>query len=203
MAGKITIIDYGMGNLKSVAKAFEHVGASVEVTSDPNRLKGADKLVLPGVGSFGHCLEELKRLGLDDAIKEQVQQDKPFLGICLGLQTLFEGSEESPQIPGLGLIKGRVRAFDREKLKVPHMGWNELMLPVQDPCLKGLESGDHMYFVHSFYVDPIDTGVAVALCDYGQKFCAAIRKDNIFACQFHPEKSQENGLKLIENFAKS
>lgn len=204
----LALIDYGMGNLKSVAKALEQVGVRPNVTNDPAVIKNSDKIVLPGVGAFSKCMENLTAAGLVDPIRDAVASGKSFLGICLGLQLLFDESEEFGPVKGLGLIPGRVRRFPEgmtssgEKLKVPHMGWNALHINPTSRLFAGLPENPEFYFVHSYYVDPVDRNVVAASTDYGVPFCSAIESKNVFGCQFHPEKSQKNGLKVLENFLK-
>lgn len=213
MSAKIAIIDYEMGNLRSVAKAFEYVGADVVVTRDRKRIQSAAKLVLPGVGAYGRCMDNLEKFDLVAVIKSEIKKGKPFLGVCLGLQLLFEESEESDGTKGLGVIPGIVKKFDfrqktkvqrpKTELKVPHMGWNRVCFsPKACGLFEGFEDEAEFYFAHSYYVCPEDQAVVAGTTEYGVRFCAAICKDNIFACQFHPEKSQRNGLKLVENFYK-
>lgn len=199
----ITIIDYGMGNIRSVSRAFEKQGYEVEVTNNRDRIKSAGGLVLPGVGHFGSCVKNLRELGLTDSIISHVKAGKPFLGICLGLQVLFEQSEESPGYPGLGLISGKVLRFClSDNLKVPHMGWNQVSFNGgESRFLGGISDGSWFYFVHSYYVNPEEPDIKKITSDYGITFTAAVEKDNIFACQFHPEKSSEQGLRLLKNFA--
>lgn len=206
----IAIIDYGMGNLRSVQKAFEAVGHQAVVTRDARVIGDATHVVLPGVGAFGDCMANLDRYGLIDPVRRAVQSGKPFLGICLGLQLLFTESEEFGRHQGLGVIPGTVRRFPSglgetaaggAHLKVPHMGWNEVRVTQAAPPLRGLESGAHLYFVHSYYVEPQDASVACTMTDYGRSFVSSIWRDNVFACQFHPEKSQSIGLHIIRNFA--
>ncbi|MFA6078370.1 MAG: imidazole glycerol phosphate synthase subunit HisH [Candidatus Omnitrophota bacterium] len=212
--GIIAVIDYGMGNLRSVEKALKVAGGNAKVTSDPVYLKKADKIVLPGVGAFGEAMAELKRRQLDIPIKDALRQGKMFLGLCLGLQLLFEKSEEDPGVRGLSILKGKVKRFRSgmerggEKLKVPHMGWNTIdkcsgVSAASAKMLKGVPSGSYMYFVHSYYVDPIDKRLSFTTTDYGSKFISSVCKDNICAFQFHPEKSQALGLKVLENFVRS
>ncbi len=204
----LVLIDYGMGNLKSVAKALEQVGARPLVTSNPDDIKKADQIVLPGVGAFSMCMDNLQEAGLIDPIKEAVASGKKFLGICLGLQLLFDESEEFGPVKGLGIISGRVRRFpdikneDGTNLKVPHMGWNSIEANQKLKLLKGLPIDPHFYFVHSYFVEPTDPTIVAATTIYGMPFCSAIERDNVFACQFHPEKSQSLGLKVLENFIK-
>ena len=200
----IVIVDYGMGNLRSVGKAFLSQGIDASVTRDPGEIARADGLVLPGVGAFGDCMKNLAEYGLTDPIKEHVDSGKPFLGICLGLQVLFEGSDESPDVPGLGILEGRVVRFspsEEERLKVPHMGWNRVSIKKESPVLAGIPDGSWFYFVHSYYPDPKDKGVIAVTSNYGVEFTAAVAMDNLFACQFHPEKSSADGLRILRNFA--
>ena len=198
----IVVIDYGMGNLRSVQKAFEHVGAAAEVTCDPDRVRRADRLILPGVGAFADAIAELRRTGLGEAFVEAVQAGKPCLGVCLGLQLLFDASEEDGEHPGLGLLPGRVVKFEPiEGLKVPHMGWNTLRIRKPAPIFRGLRGEPSVYFVHSYHARPLDPDHVAAEADYPSPFAAAVWRDNLMACQFHPEKSQRVGLKMYENFA--
>ena len=200
----IGIVDYNMGNLASVINAFEIVGADIAVESDPDKLKNYDKLILPGVGAFGDAMEHLKENGMDKAVKEYAKSGKPLLGICLGMQLLFESSEEFGSSQGLGLIKGKVVAFDESKfdhkLKVPHMGWNE-MFQNNNPLFNGLPDEFYLYFVHSFHA-VCDDKYAIGKTYYGYEFVSAVNKENIYGIQPHPEKSHENGLKIIKNFVK-
>ena len=201
----IGIVDYNMGNLASVINAFEIVGADIAVESDPAKLKEYDKLILPGVGAFGDAMEHLKENGMDKAVKEYAKNGKPLLGICLGMQLLFESSEEFGRSEGLGLIEGKVVAFDESKfdhkLKVPHMGWNELFVQNDTKLFDGLDKEFYLYFVHSFHA-VCDDKYAIGKTYYGYEFVSAVNKDNIYGIQPHPEKSHENGLKIIENFVK-
>ncbi len=200
----IAIVDYGMGNLRSVSKAFQSQGFPVAVTNDPQDIDSADGLVLPGVGAFGDCVKHLDEFGLIGPIKRFIDSGKPFLGICLGLQVLFEGSEESPDVKGLGILKGEVvrfPVFEKERLKVPHMGWNQIEIMKHVPVLEGIPDGSWFYFVHSYYAVPEDENVIALKSSYGIDFTAAVQKENIFACQFHPEKSSTLGLKMLSNFA--
>lgn len=202
----IAIIDYGMGNLRSVTKALQRAGAGeLEVTSSAALIYRADKLVLPGVGAMPEAMRELRRLGLLEAIKNNVFI-KPFLGICLGLELLFSESQEGGKVRGLGIFKGRVKRFSR-KLKVPHMGWNQSKITNQkskilNPFLRNIPDNSYFYFCHSYYVVPEDKGLVALTTDYGIEFACAISRGNLFACQFHPEKSQRLGLRLLENFVK-
>ncbi len=205
----IAVIDYGMGNLRSVQKALEVVGAKTKVTSDPKDLRSSEKIVLPGVGSFGAAMRELKRLKLVEPLRDAIEAGKPFLGLCLGLQLLFEKSEESPGIKGLCVLKGESKRFKfaRASLKVPHMGWNNIDRRPEtedhgQKILKGVPNGAYMYFVHSYYVIPKDKSVILTTTDYGIDFVSGIVKDNIYGFQFHPEKSQEAGLKILRNFVR-
>lgn len=197
----IAIIDYGMGNLRSVQKALEHVGAQAVVTSDLETILGASAVVLPGVGAFGDAMMNLKRLGLVQVIKEVVAQDRPTLGICLGLQLLFEESEERGQHPGLGIFPGRVVRF-RVSSWVPHIGWNGIHIQRPSPLLAGIEDGAFAYFVHSYYAEPTDRELVLATTDYEVDFPSVVGRGNLFGIQFHPEKSQEVGLKILANFAR-
>lgn len=196
----IAIVDYGMGNIRSVQKAFERVGASVVVTSKPSDIVDAKAIVLPGVGAFRDCISNLKSLGADEAIVRSIEKGKPFFGICLGLQCLFEESEEFGPSKGLGVFKGRVVRFDLKDLKIPHMGWNTVRLIKRPPFIPAELDNAFFYFVHSYYVKPSDTELIAGLTHYGVEFTSMVYKDNIVATQFHPEKSQEVGLKLIGSF---
>jgi imidazole glycerol-phosphate synthase subunit HisH len=199
----IAIIDYGMGNLRSVQKGLERVGFDAVVTRDLAHIEAARGVVLPGVGAFSACMQNLKKFGLVEAIRETVRKRKPFLGICLGFQLLFSKSEEFGTEKGLDLFPGRVVGFRaREDLKVPHMGWNRIDKRHDSPFLDGISSGDYVYFVHSFYVAPDDTSIIATTTDYGAPFASSIATDRLFACQFHPEKSQELGLRILANFGR-
>ncbi|MBI4580875.1 MAG: imidazole glycerol phosphate synthase subunit HisH [Planctomycetes bacterium] len=228
----IAIVDYGMGNLRSVQKGLEKVGSSARIVRDGADVRAADKLILPGVGAFGDAMKHLKERGLIEPVVEFARSGRPFLGVCLGLQLLFDVSYEEGEFPGLGLIPGKVVRFDfrnlcrpgepgspppggsgepspppprgslnPQALKVPHMGWNQVRWDKPCPLLKDLPSGTHFYFVHSYYVVPDDDAVTVGRCDYGYPFTAAIQRGNVFATQFHPEKSQAAGLTILRNFA--
>lgn len=202
MAG-IVIVDYGMGNLRSVEKGFERVGFRAEMTRDPRRISAARGVVLPGVGAFGACMGNLERYGLVEALREAVLAEKPFLGICLGLQLLFAESEEFGPVKGLGLLPGKVRGFrPQDGLKVPHMGWNRIEKKKDTPFLDGIADGAYVYFVHSYYVVPEERELVATTTHYGTPFVSSIAKDHLFACQFHPEKSQDIGLRILENFAR-
>ena len=197
----IAIIDYGMGNLRSVHKAFEAVGHQAVVTRDTGVIQGASHVVLPGVGAFGDCMANLEQYGLVDSVRMAVQSGKPFLGICLGLQLLFTESEEFGLHKGLDLIPGKVRRFAADPaLKVPHMGWNQANVERACPVFAGIPNGANWYFVHSCFVDPVEKQIAATTTTYGISFVSSIWKDNVVACQFHPEKSQQVGLQLIRNF---
>jgi glutamine amidotransferase len=202
----IAVVDYGMGNLRSVHKALEKVGFTARVTSSPQQIRDASAIVLPGVGAFKDCVLNLEKLNLIEPILQSVRAGKPFLGICLGLQVLFTESDEFGKTPGLDLIKGRVVHFSQDdsswdnRLKIPHMGWNALSFKKTIPIFKNIEEGSFFYFVHSYYVVPDEEAVIATTTSYGIDFTSSIQKDNIFACQFHPEKSQQVGLQLLRNF---
>ncbi len=200
----IAIIDYGMGNLRSVEKAFELYCPNVKVTSSAKDILEANKIILPGVGAFGKAMEELEKRGLIKSLLQAIKQGKPFLGICLGIQLLFSESEESGKVKGLGIFKGKVRRFqDLDGLKIPHMGWNRIDAKgnAQDKkILSNVLDGSFMYFVHSYYVEPEDKDIALCETEYGCTFTSGISKDNVYAFQFHPEKSQGIGLRIVKNF---
>ena len=197
----IAIVDYGMGNLRSVEKALQRVGADVRVVSTPKALDDASGIVLPGVGAFGDCMRHLGELGLIDAINGNIAKGKPFLGICLGLQALFTDSEEFGSTQGLDVFKGHVPRFpDNMGLKVPHMGWNSINIKRPAPILAEVPDGSFVYFVHSYYVAPEDASIVATTTDYGIEFTSMIWKDNVFATQFHPEKSQAVGLTILKGF---
>jgi glutamine amidotransferase len=200
----ISIVDYGMGNLRSVKKAFESLGFSAALTRDRKGILSSSGLVLPGVGAFGDCMKNLEEYGLLEPIKKFIDNGKPFLGICLGLQLIFEESEESPGVRGLGVLKGRVvrfPKFDKERLKVPHMGWNQVEIKPGLTMARGILDGSWFYFVHSYFPEPDDENVIMGRTRYGIEFASIIQKENVFACQFHPEKSSTIGLYLLGNFA--
>ncbi len=198
----IAIIDYQMGNLRSVQKAFERVGHEALITSDPRDLNRAERVVLPGVGAFEDAIAELKRRDLVEPIRDVIASQRPFLGICLGLQLLFDVSYEGGEFSGLGIIPGKVVRFDLPReFKVPHMGWNQAEVRRPAPILSKIAEGSHFYFVHSYYVIPDDANVVAIESVYHHPFCAMIWKDNLFATQFHPEKSQSIGLQLLKSFA--
>lgn len=199
----IAIIDYDAGNLKSVEKALLSLGQETVVTRDRKELLKADKVILPGVGNFGDAMGKLKTFCLDEVIKEVVKKGTPFLGICLGLQLLFEESEEAPGVPGLGILKGKILRIPEEPgLKIPHIGWNSLKLQNQGRLFRGLEEEPYVYFVHSYYLKAEEEQIVKAVTEYGTRIeiHASVEKDNIFACQFHPEKSSGTGLRILKNF---
>ena len=203
----IAIIDYDMGNVRSVQKAFEAVGHQAVITRNRQVIEDASHVVLPGVGAFGDCMRNLESYNLIDPIHQSIHSGKPFLGICLGLQLLFTESEEFGSHKGLNVIAGKVIRFQSKAaedgvgpLKIPHMGWNAIRLKKPSPLLEGLSDGCYMYFVHSYYVAPADEDMVCTATDYGKTFVSSIGRDNIFACQFHPEKSQAGGLRMLKNF---
>ena len=203
----IAVIDYGMGNLRSVSKALEHYAKDVRVTSNPNDIKNASKVVLPGVGAFGDCIRELTKRRLIELLKDILARgEKPYLGICLGLQILFSGSEENPDVPGLSVFNGQVVRFSFKEhvLKIPHMGWNEVKIKKKDsPILGGVPDKSYFYFVHSYYGVPEDSKIITGETTYGNiRWASVISKPPIYAIQFHPEKSQQVGLKILENFVR-
>jgi imidazole glycerol-phosphate synthase subunit HisH len=199
----IAIVDYGMGNLRSVQKGFEKTGHAAQVTSDPEVLEGAEKIVLPGVGAFGDAMRELATRELIAPLRAAIAAEKPFLGICLGLQLLFDTGHEGGRHEGLGVLRGEVVRFNLPHgFKVPHMGWNGLRFAGECALFSGLASGTHVYFVHSFHCVPTDQSVVAAWADYGGEFVAAIARGRLFATQFHPEKSQTDGLRMLDNFAR-
>ena len=198
----IAIIDYGAGNLQSVKKALDFIGAENIITDDPKVILSADKVLLPGVGSFGDAMDSMHKSGLVETIKECALSGKPFLGICLGLQLLFEESEESPGIKGLGIFKGKIKKFSSDMgLKIPHIGWNSLNIKQNDTIFKGIPENSYVYFVHSYYLHAEDEKDIATVTNYGIDFHSAVGKGNIFATQFHPEKSGDVGLKILRNFA--
>ena len=197
----IAIIDYDAGNLKSVEKALQYLGEDVKITSDAEEILGADKIILPGVGAFGDAMEKLNTRGLSEVIREAVKRKIPLLGICLGLQLLFEASEESPGVDGLSVLKGKiVRIPDKEGFKVPHIGWNSLKINPDSKLFAGIPEDSYVYFVHSYYL-AAEEPIVAATTDYVVDIHAAVEKEHVFACQFHPEKSGDIGLKLLKNFA--
>jgi len=203
----ITIIDYQMGNLRSVQKACENVGIAAKISSDPHEIAASEKLILPGVGSFGDAIAELRRRDLVEPIRDFVASRRPLLGICLRLQLLFETGYEGGTHRGIGLLEGDVVRFDwrslgiEATLKIPHMGWNQVRKTAEAPILSEIDDQAYFYFVHSYYVRPADPSIVALTCQYGIDFCAMIRKDNLYATQFHPEKSQAEGMKLLAGFA--
>ncbi len=196
---RVAVVDYEAGNTLSVTRALDKVGARVDLTADPRRVEAADAVVLPGVGAFGDCMRKLRERGMDEACLTTYRVGKPFLGVCVGLQVLFERSEESPAAEGLGILPGRVVRFDVGDFKVPHMGWNELGVVRDHPVLVGLD-GEAFYFVHSYHPKPGKPEHLLGVAEYGGQFCAAAGRDNLVAVQFHPEKSSRAGLALYENF---
>lgn len=207
MAVSVGIVDYQMGNLRSVQKAVERVGVSAIVTGDRKELEGLTHLILPGVGAFGDAIDELNRRNLVGFIQDWARSGKPFLGICLGMQLLFDTSDEGGLREGLSILPGKVVRFEQvpgeAPIKIPHMGWNQVASTIEnDPMLDGIQGNPFVYFVHSFYVQPADEQVTWLRADYGKSFCAAVRKGNVLATQFHPEKSQRDGLQLLANFLK-
>lgn len=205
-AGRVTVLDYGAGNLRSVVKAFEHTGAEVVLTSDPAEARRAERLVLPGQGHFGQCMTRLEAGGLADAVRAHVASGRPFFGICVGMELLFEGSEEAPGVPGLGLLPGSVDRL-RTGLHLPHMGWNSVEFTGRaagDPVLAGVAGAEPRWFyhAHSYAVQEPDPGDVLGWCDYGARFASVVGRGNVWGIQFHPEKSQEDGLRLLENFSR-
>lgn len=197
----IAIIDYDAGNIRSVEKALQFLGQEVKITRDREEILGADKAVLPGVGSFGDAMGKLHQYGLVEVIRQVAEKKTPFLGICLGLQLLFERSDESPGVEGLGILKGEIlRIPEGEGRKIPHMGWNSLELRNQGRLFAGISGEPYVYFVHSYYLKARDEQVVKATTEYGVTIHASVEQDNIFACQFHPEKSSDTGLKILKNF---
>ena len=197
----IAIIDYDAGNLKSVEKALLYLGEECVVTRDRNELLKADKVILPGVGAFGDAMEKLNKFGLVEVIHEIVKENKPFLGICLGLQLMFESSEEGPGVKGLGLLPGKIVKFpEKDGYKIPHMGWNSLHLQNDGRLFKGIPEETYVYFVHSYYLQAKEPEIVKATAQYGVTIHASVEKDNIFACQFHPEKSGDVGLRILKAF---
>ncbi len=203
----IGIIDYGMGNLHSVQKGFEKVGAAAQLITEPEQIRAAEKIVLPGVGAFRDAIQTLREKRLVDPIRQVVEDGKWFLGVCLGLQLLFDASYEDGEYEGLGIVSGKVVKFDFEdlanadSLKIPHMGWNSLNLKQESPLNRDILPGAYVYFVHSYYVMPEDMSVAATTTQHGVEFVSSIRRDNLMATQFHPEKSQAVGLQMLKNFA--
>lgn len=208
-AKRLAIIDYGMGNLHSVASAINHLAPHVEVdiTADAERIHAADHVIFPGVGAIRDCMAEILRLGVDHKVKEAISQGKPVLGICVGMQALMSFSDENDGVSCLDVLPGRVKRFpvnaedaDGNRLKVPHMGWNQVEQTIDHPLWEGIAQGSYFYFVHSFYVEAENGAQVAGRCDYGVAFSAAMHRDNLFAVQFHPEKSHTDGLQLLKNF---
>ena len=198
----IAIIDYDAGNIRSVEKAMAKLGQEVWITRDRERIMNADKVILPGVGSFGDAMAHLREYNLVEVIKDVVAEKKPFLGICLGLQLLYESSEETPGVEGLGILKGKILKIPEQKdLKIPHMGWNSLHLQNDGRLFRGIEQNPYVYFVHSYYLKAGEEKTVKATTEYSVKIHASVEKDNVFACQFHPEKSGDLGLQILKNFA--
>ena len=197
----VAIIDYDAGNIRSVEKAVRYLGKEVTVTSEPEEILAADRVILPGVGAFGDAMKRLHAMGLVEVIRQAADRGTPFLGICLGLQLLFEKSEESPGVPGLGLLQGEIlRLPELPGLKVPHIGWNSLKYPNPGRLFRGIPEDSYVYFVHSYYLKAQDEGIVTAPSEYGTLVHASVESGNLFACQFHPEKSSETGLTILENF---
>ena len=197
----VAIIDYDAGNIRSVEKAVRYLGKEVTVTSEPEEILAADRVILPGVGAFGDAMKRLHAMGLVEVIRQAAYRGTPFLGICLGLQLLFEKSEESPGVPGLGLLQGEIlRLPELPGLKVPHIGWNSLKYPNPGRLFRGIPEDSYVYFVHSYYLKAQDEGIVTATTEYGTLVHASVESGNLFACQFHPEKSSETGLTILENF---
>lgn len=197
----VAIIDYDAGNIRSVEKAVRYLGKEAVVTSDPEKILAADRVILPGVGAFGDAMKRLHAMGLVEVIRQVADRGTPFLGICLGLQLLFEKSEESPGVPGLGLLQGEIlRLPELPGLKVPHIGWNSLKYPNPGRLFRGIPEDSYVYFVHSYYLKAQDEGIVTATTEYGTLVHASVESGNLFACQFHPEKSSETGLTILENF---
>lgn len=197
----VAIIDYDAGNIRSVEKAVRYLGKEVTVTSEPEEILAADRVILPGVGAFGDAMKRLHAMGLVEVIRQAADRGTPFLGICLGLQLLFEKSEESPGVPGLGLLQGEIlRLPELPGLKVPHIGWNSLKYPNPGRLFRGIPDDSCVYFVHSYYLKAQDEGIVTATTEYGTLVHASVESGNLFACQFHPEKSSETGLTILENF---
>ena len=197
----IALIDYDAGNIRSVEKALAALGEETEVTRDAERILAADRVILPGVGSFGDAMGKLHSFQLVDVIKETIRRKTPFLGICLGLQLLFERSEESPGVEGLGILKGEIlRIPEKGGLKIPHIGWNSLTFPNPGRLFEGIEENPYVYFVHSYYLKAAESSIVTAETEYGTLIHASVEKDNVFACQFHPEKSSSVGLSILKNF---
>ena len=199
----VAIIDYDAGNIKSVEKAIQFLGQEAIITRNPEEILNASHVILPGVGAFGDAMEKLQKYNLVPVIHEVIRRKIPFIGICLGLQLLFESSEETPGVEGLGILKGVIRRIpDKDELKIPHIGWNSLKYPNKGRLYNGISEDSYVYFVHSYYLDAEEDDIVVATTEYGTLIHASVEKGNVFACQFHPEKSSSVGLKILENFLK-
>lgn len=196
----VAIIDYDAGNVKSVEKAVAHLGANGRLTRDHNEILNADHVILPGVGAFGDAVGNLRSYGLEDVINKVVEKGVPFLGICVGLQLLFEDSEESPGAKGLGILKGHIRRIPDTDVKVPHIGWNSLKYESEGRLFKGVDEGSFVYFVHSYYLEADNKDIVTATTEYGTLIHASVEQENVFATQFHPEKSSDTGLMILKNF---
>lgn len=196
----IGIVDFGLGNLRSLHKALEHLGAACELTGDPARLAAAERLILPGDGHFGDTMRELRERGLDTMLTDFAASGRPLLGICIGMQIMMESSEEAPGVAGLGLFEGTVRRFQSETLKIPHMGWNTVRQAAPSPLFAEIREDEYFYFIHSYHVAPSDAAVIAGETEYAARFPAIIARGNVFATQFHPEKSARPGLRMLENF---
>lgn len=196
----VAIIDYDAGNIKSVEKAVLSLGETAVITRNKEEILGADRVILPGVGAFGDAMDKIRSYGLEEVINEVVKRETPFLGICLGLQLLFETSEETPNVQGLGILKGKICRIPDKELKVPHIGWNSLSFPNKGRLFEGIEEGAYVYFVHSYYLQAQEAEIVTAAAEYAVHIHASVEKGNVFACQFHPEKSSEVGLRILKNF---
>ena len=199
----IAVLDYGIGNLRSAEKALQHLGVDAALTTDPAVARQAGGVVLPGVGAFGRCMEQLRESGLEPVVHEAVEAGKPFLGICVGMQMLFDASEEAPGVKGLGIIPGEVRKLTVTTERLPHMGWNTVQIRTGSKLFGGIDEGSWLYFVHSYAPVPDDDGVVAATTEYGGRVVAAVEQGALWATQFHPEKSAVNGLQLLKNFAEA
>jgi imidazole glycerol-phosphate synthase subunit HisH len=202
-APSIAVVDSGSGNLRSVERALAQVGGQPLLTSDPDLVRRAERIVVPGQGAFADCMAAMAATGLGEAVREVIAAGRPYLGICLGLQILFEESEEHGPVAGLGLLPGRVVRIPASAGKVPHIGWNQVHARRPEPLLAGIPDAAHVYFIHSYVAEPADPSIVALTVDYGGELCAAIRSGNLFACQFHPEKSQAVGLRILQNFVEA
>ena len=199
----LAVIDYDAGNIKSVENAFRYLGTDISVTRDPKEIIKADRVILPGVGAFGDAMKKLNEYGLTEVIRTVAGSGTPFMGICLGLQLLFDSSEESEGVSGLSILPGKIRKIpDAKGLKIPQIGWNNLRYPNNGRLFEGIDEGSYVYFVHSYYLDADDKSIVTATTDYGTTIEASVEKNNVFACQFHPEKSAEVGMEILRNFLK-